>query len=103
MKWSKMAWQRLGANRRHQIRKRLLKRDGPHCFWCGIRFCEERTNPALPDQCTIDHIVPTSAGGAIEDSNSVLACWSCNNERGDMPAEQWLPIAMARRRDKAAA
>ncbi len=97
------AWARLGSHRRRQIRKRLLRRDGPWCFWCGIRISNEHACPPLPDQCTVDHIVPFSAGGALHDDNSVLACWSCNNERGDMPAEQWLPIAMARRRDKAAA
>ena len=92
------AWFRMGGKRRHQIRKRLLRRDGPHCFWCGILLNEERNSPPVPDQSTVDHIVPFSAGGTVDDDNSVLACWACNNERGDMPAEDWLPIAMARRR-----
>ena len=97
------AWFRLGAKRRRQMRKRLILRDGPHCFWCGLRVNEERNHPPLPDQSTVDHIVPFSAGGTVDDGNSVLACWACNNERGDMPAEEWLPIAMARRRETAAA
>jgi 5-methylcytosine-specific restriction endonuclease McrA len=33
---------------------------------------------------TLDHVVPISKGGGITDLNNVvIACWPCNNKKGD--------------------
>jgi 5-methylcytosine-specific restriction endonuclease McrA len=38
---------------------------------------------------TRDHKIPKSRGGANHKTNIVLACASCNNEKGDMPPQEF--------------
>lgn len=51
-----------------------------HCIHCNTIVIVEddgRTN------ATVEHIVPTSAGGSIDDPlNLALACARCNNQKG---------------------
>lgn len=35
------------------------------------------------DDPTLDHVVPQSRGGSNQITNLVLACYRCNNDRGD--------------------
>lgn len=55
-----------------------IKRQGRYqkwlCAYCG-EYCE--------DNYTIDHVVPLSQGGTNFPENIVLACASCNSEKGD--------------------
>lgn len=37
----------------------------------------------------VDHIIPTSKGGATKVSNLVCACHECNQEKGDQTAEEY--------------
>tara|TARA_Y100000310_G_scaffold286856_1_gene311364 strand:- start:411 stop:785 length:375 start_codon:yes stop_codon:yes gene_type:complete len=56
---------------RNQIMKRLIRRDGAACKACGSK-----------NDLTIDHIDPTSFGGAILDpENMQLLCKWCNSEK----------------------
>lgn len=68
-------------------RKLIYEREEGKCFWCDkwMRF---------PDS-TRDHIITQSKGGMNTVNNLVLSCFSCNNERGDQPAEQFLMRKMA--------
>lgn len=65
--------------------KRLLKRDGPECCWCG-----RVTNPTLPanhpHRSTIEHVIPVSQGGRGHPGNFRVACRQCNAVRGNLPA-----------------
>lgn len=54
---------------RKKFKRRCLEKD-PHCFYCG-RFL-------WACAATIEHIVPTAAGGADDPSNWVVACACCN-------------------------
>lgn len=64
--------------RRHKLR---LLRDDPFCFWCREKI-NDRT-------ATVDHKIPLARGGMTVAENLVLACASCNLERGhDMPEIQ---------------
>lgn len=54
-----------------RISKRVLKRDGYTCHWCG------------EDADTADHLVPRSKGGTNDDDNLVAACRACNSRRGN--------------------
>lgn len=58
----------------------LVARDGPRCCWCG-----EDTTPGVsgPRQATIEHLLPRSKGGALVPGNLAVACYGCNNGRGD--------------------
>ena len=51
------------------------KTDG-HCGYCGVLL--ERS------EWTLDHIVPKSRKGTGEPENLVLACHSCNCEKGSL-------------------
>lgn len=56
------------------------KYDG-HCAYCGkkIEF----------DDMTIDHIVPTSKGGANTLDNTIPSCQLCNNQKADKSIEEF--------------
>lgn len=61
----------------HSIRKRILRRDGGKCRYCG-RPADE-----------VDHVVPIARGGSDDDSNLVAACGKCNREKHAKTPEEW--------------
>lgn len=72
-------------------RKRAFREQRGRCFWCNRDMAKKRKKGVLPsNQCTTEHLIPTAKGGTDQDWNIVAACNRCNNERGDMPADQWL-------------
>jgi hypothetical protein len=56
-------------------RRNLYLRDRCRCQFCGQKFYTE--------DLTMDHVVPRSKGGLVTWSNIVLACWPCNNRKGN--------------------
>lgn len=68
-----------GAKRINQI-NRLAERDGLRCHWCNVDltiFGEDESTKA-----TIDHYpVSKKKGGTNKDSNAVLSCKPCNQDR----------------------
>ena len=68
--------------------RKLLKRDGDRCRWCGIRLVADAPEAAW-DRLTVDHIIPCSEGGTDALSNLVLACGRCNRRRGATSVEEW--------------
>ncbi|GEM_PF-480050 len=56
-------------------KKRLIAKYGYHCCWCGNRFPSE--------ELTLEHLQPSSRGGSNSLENLRLACFSCNNSRGN--------------------
>lgn len=60
-------------------RHALLDRDGDHCWFCG--------DPMGKD-CTIEHLVPKSAGGRNMLANYALAHAKCNHAAADLPLIQ---------------
>jgi 5-methylcytosine-specific restriction endonuclease McrA len=73
-------------------RQRLaLARTDPTCWYCGIVVVEY--NPAhgaqQPDQATLEHLVSKRnplRRDFTSDRRRVLACYDCNNSRGDWTA-----------------
>ncbi|MET0425482.1 MAG: HNH endonuclease [Actinoplanes sp.] len=62
-------------------RNGVLVRDERHCAYCG------------KVATTIDHVLPRSRGGANTWQNTVAACGSCNQRKGDRtPAEARMPL-----------
>lgn len=57
------------------------------CIWCGcqmVRKTMRNSDGSMdPYKATIDHIVPQAAGGSDDISNLVLACFACNQLRGE--------------------
>ena len=55
------------------------------CYYCKCKLDITTYYPGEilpPDAMTIDHVLPRWRGGKNEKSNMVLACFSCNNEKG---------------------
>lgn len=66
----------------------IAERDGGDCHYCGTPLAIIRNGstrlPAGRLHATADHVIPASVGGSHEAGNFVLACGSCNGDRGDM-------------------
>jgi 5-methylcytosine-specific restriction endonuclease McrA len=61
-------------------RRNLFKRDRYTCQYCGVQ-------PG-PEELTVDHVVPRSAGGTSTWENCVLACVNCNKRKADRTPER---------------
>lgn len=59
---------------------RIWERDSKQCHWCGAATI--LTRHSIPNQATMDHVLPSSKGGSNDEGNLVLACLRCNNKRG---------------------
>jgi hypothetical protein len=58
------------------LRRAVIRRAGNRCEYCGLaQIAQEAT-------FHIDHIKPTSAGGATTPDNLALACVSCSLRKG---------------------
>lgn len=67
----------LSVPERIRFKWRLFWKYGPECAYCHRAF-DWRYG------LTIDHIQPKSKGGAIRElSNMVLACFGCNQAKGN--------------------
>lgn len=76
---------------RHRILG-MLRIQGDTCFWCGKTVLLD-VEQEHPDRATVDHLIPVSRGGGGGRENLRVACYRCNNRRGDrvgpMPAGGW--------------
>jgi 5-methylcytosine-specific restriction endonuclease McrA len=64
----------------YEVREYLLEKWGRQCAYCG------KENVPL----TIDHIHPKSRGGSDRVSNLALACFPCNQEKGNRDVAEFL-------------
>lgn len=63
-------------------RGNIFRRDDNRCQYCGI-----------PQNLTLDHVMPRSRGGKDSWENLVTACQACNTRKGDMtPEEADMPL-----------
>lgn len=67
---------RRGGSDAARTRRKLLARDGDECWFCG---------KPMGDDCTIEHLVPKSTGGANRLANYALAHGVCNKAAADKP------------------
>jgi 5-methylcytosine-specific restriction endonuclease McrA len=73
-------YKRLYTSQKRNKRPHLIAKYGMQCFWCGCELTRETL--------TIDHYIPLSKGGNNKIRNLRLACFSCNQGRGnDLPEE----------------
>lgn len=70
-------------NREVRLKKSyLFYRDHCRCVFCG---CDLTLH-----NMTVEHIIPQSKGGKTTWDNVAVACYACNNKKGDnMPTGQW--------------
>lgn len=77
---------RLSTTERREKLPHLIANYGDRCFWCECRLTQETI--------TIDHYIPLSLGGSNETENLRLACYGCNQKRGNaMPEDTHQIIA----------
>ena len=67
-------------------RKRFKKQDGL-CAYCEAPMVLEPQNSKRA--ATLDHVIPRSRGGEHHWENVVCACRTCNEEKGDMTADEF--------------
>lgn len=58
------------------LRQKVFRRDGHRCRYCGVVGVDFQ----------IDHVVPVALGGTSRLRNLVVACVTCNQEKG---AQEW--------------
>jgi 5-methylcytosine-specific restriction endonuclease McrA len=71
--------------------REVFERDRWKCQICKrkVRRDVEWPHPLYP---TLDHVVPVSEGGAHTRANARLACWECNNARGNRGGNEQLML-----------
>lgn len=73
------------APQRQKLLDAVYTRDGGRCVYCGIAVRRPGKGvKRASDLATLDHIIPRSVGGPLNQGNLALACQACNNERGVM-------------------
>jgi len=56
-----------------------------HCWYCGLHL-----NPFR--DFVVEHVIPLCRGGADDITNMVPACAYCNECKGIMTPDEWLPF-----------
>lgn len=51
------------------------------CHWCGALF--------LPEELTMDHVIPIARGGKATRNNVVPACKECNSRKKYLLPMEW--------------
>ena len=52
------------------------------CYHCEQKF--------LPQELTMDHLIPIVRGGFTDKKNCVPSCKTCNSEKGSMTRAEWI-------------
>lgn len=66
------------------IRRRVLRRDGFTCQYCGAK-----------ERLEVDHVVPFVRGGSHSLSSLKTACLPCNRSKGSLLLEEWDGLGQA--------
>lgn len=64
---------------RPTTRARIYLRDGHRCVWCAQRVGCARLG--MPNDATLDHVIPRAEGGSNRYWNLVTSCQRCNSRR----------------------
>lgn len=65
----------------YEVREYLLHRHQHQCAYCAGRSGD----PVLE----VEHVHPRSRGGSNRVGNLVIACWTCNRDKGNRTAGEW--------------
>jgi 5-methylcytosine-specific restriction endonuclease McrA len=102
------AWPRSGRYRGQRFRARILHREDGRCFYCRqvlpVEACRgassdppsraRRSNRHAADVSSatwaLDHVIPVCLGGDSTSSNLVAACFSCNSQKGQLSAKDFV-------------
>jgi 5-methylcytosine-specific restriction endonuclease McrA len=70
------------------LNRKRIRKGGRRRLFNHTPFCNYCRAPLTFEDATADHVVPLSRGGRNRRSNTVIACRSCNSEKG---SEIWIP------------
>ncbi len=75
----------MNSNAKRRLRSKLWELQQGLCFWCGQTTVldEDKRRTARYERATLDHLNPDNRGAGYDCSNIVLACNSCNSNRGN--------------------
>jgi 5-methylcytosine-specific restriction endonuclease McrA len=73
-------YRRVPRQNRSVSRKGILLRDGSTCQYCRRRM--------LPQELTLDHVIPRSRAGGSTWENLVACCFPCNNRKGNRTPQE---------------
>jgi 5-methylcytosine-specific restriction endonuclease McrA len=68
--------------RAQRLRAKLLAKQRWRCVYCD-RKVSESAAPNVPHRATLEHILPVSMGGMTTVNNCAVACFECNQQRGN--------------------
>lgn len=69
-----------------------------HCFYCGVLTTNGVKGGKHPETMkTRDHLFPRARGGTLCDSNKVMACNKCNQDKGCLSVDEFRVIVAMRR------
>lgn len=76
---------RIGTKKRRLLVEDLIERDGTDCTWCCRPMIDRPIDPSADCSLhmTLEHLMPLVHGGTNEVWNLALACYQCNNTRGE--------------------
>lgn len=77
---------------RDEIRQNVFQRDPHFCVWCSAVVTDRHSD----NYFSVDHVITRQDGGAYHVDNLVLACRSCNTDRGNLSVLQYLTKRRAR-------
>lgn len=69
----------------YDFRHRLAESQNWRCCYCGVSMNRWRKGPTL---CTVEHVIPASAGGRVCWETCVAACFKCNTADGSRLAAE---------------
>jgi hypothetical protein len=70
-------------------REKAYRRQRGLCYYCRKSVAKHKA--------TLDHRVPESEGGNLQEGNAVMACYDCNHRKGSMPESVFLQGEEAQR------
>lgn len=73
---------------RTRKRKAAWSASGGRCYYCKETVFADMEHNFHPREATIDHKTPKSRGGFVK-GNIVIACFECNNRKGNMTEEEF--------------
>lgn len=94
------------------FKQRMWMEQNKKCYWCGrqIEFHTHVDGVPIPaNAVTVDHIYPVNHPVRQgykkrgESSPFVIACFACNNNRGNMPFDEYKLLAAVRFHNSTAA
>lgn len=86
-----------------RVKQAVMSKTDGHCWYCGMELviydATKGMKINLPNELTLDHILPRTRGGSHHVSNLLPCCRSCNSTKSDMTVEEYRRYLARRKRN----